>query len=164
MPIIVLVNVHHLELHSLVLLKQTLLTLSPPSLSLSLSLSPPQSIDNARIAILTCPFEPPKPKTKYGLHITSVDDYHKLREYEKEKFAQMVKQVGGCAGGGVCSDVGMETIPVGDVFCVPSGQTPCYSDHTHLQTIIALVTIGRSADIGGTCDILSCDQSCAQEG
>ena len=29
--------------------------------------------------------------------------------------------------------VGMETIPVGDVFCVPSGQTPCYSDHTHQQ-------------------------------
>ena len=56
----------------------------------------PQSIDNARIAILTCPFEPPKPKTKYGLHVTSVDDYHKLREYEKDKFAQMVKQVCMC--------------------------------------------------------------------
>ena len=55
--------------------------------------TPPQSIDNAKIAILTCPFEPPKPKTKYGLHVTSVDDYHKLRDYEKEKFAQMVKQV-----------------------------------------------------------------------
>ncbi|KAL5508887.1 hypothetical protein EMCRGX_G004149 [Ephydatia muelleri] len=53
----------------------------------------PKSIDNAKIAILTCPFEPPKPKTKYGLHVTSVDDYHKLRDYEKEKFAQMVKQV-----------------------------------------------------------------------
>ena len=25
--------------------------------------------------------------------MTSVDDYHKLRDYEKEKFAQMVKQV-----------------------------------------------------------------------
>ena len=53
----------------------------------------PQSIDNAKIAILTCPLKPPKPKTKYGLHVTSVDDYHKLRDYEKEKFAQMVKQV-----------------------------------------------------------------------
>ena len=58
------------------------------------------------------------------------------------------------AEGSVCFElgkhVGMETIPVGDVFCVPSGQTPCHSDHTHLQTITALVTIGRSADIGGT--------------
>ena len=46
------------------------------------------------MAILTCPFEPPKPKTKYGLHVSSVEDYQKLREYEKQKFEEMVKQVG----------------------------------------------------------------------
>ena len=45
------------------------------------------------MAILTCPFEPPKPKTKYGLHVSSVEDYQKLREYEKQKFEEMVKQV-----------------------------------------------------------------------
>ena len=45
------------------------------------------------MAILTCPFEPPKPKTKHKLDVTSVEDYKKLREYEKEKFAEMVKQV-----------------------------------------------------------------------
>ncbi len=55
----------------------------------------PQSISDAKIAILTCPFEPPKPKTKYGLHVSSVEDYRKLREYEKEKFTEMIKQVGG---------------------------------------------------------------------
>ena len=54
----------------------------------------PQSIRDAKMAILTCPFEPPKPKTKYGLHITSVEDYQKLRQYEKDKFLEMVKQVG----------------------------------------------------------------------
>ena len=54
-----------------------------------------QSISDAKIAILTCPFEPPKPKTKYGLHVTSVEDYRKLREYEKEKFTEMIKQVSG---------------------------------------------------------------------
>ena len=53
-----------------------------------------QSIHDAKIAILTCPFEPPKPKTKYGLHVASVEDYRKLRDYEKEKFLEMVKQVG----------------------------------------------------------------------
>lgn len=52
-----------------------------------------KSISGARIAILTCPFEPPKPKTKYGLHVTSVEDYTKLRQYEKDKFLEMVKQV-----------------------------------------------------------------------
>ena len=40
--------------------------------------------------------------------------------------------------------VGMETIPVGDVFYVPSGQTPCHSDHTHQQTITGLITNGNS--------------------
>lgn len=48
---------------------------------------------DAKMAILTCPFEPPKPKTKHKLDVTSVEDYHKLREYEKEKFEEMVKQV-----------------------------------------------------------------------
>ena len=131
--------------------------------------SHPQSIDNAKIAILTCSFEPPKPKTKYGLHVTSVDDYHKLRDYEKEKFAQMVKQVSTCVRrcGLVIvlvivviyfysSDKGCGYIVVCEVINVEaremlawkqfqwvmcsSGQTPCHSDHTHLQTITGLIT------------------------
>jgi len=53
----------------------------------------PKSVKDARIAILTCPFEPPKPKTKHKLDVTSVEDYKKLRQYEHEKFDQMVKQV-----------------------------------------------------------------------
>ena len=50
-------------------------------------------MEDARIAILTCPFEPPKPKTKHKLDVTSVEDYKKLREYEHEKFDKMVQQV-----------------------------------------------------------------------
>lgn len=53
----------------------------------------PKVIKDAKIAILTCAFEPPKPKTKHKLDITSVEDYRKLRDYEKEKFAEMIKQV-----------------------------------------------------------------------
>lgn len=53
----------------------------------------PKEIKNAKIAILTCPFEPPKPKTKHKLDITSVAEYQKLREYEKEVFATMIRQV-----------------------------------------------------------------------
>lgn len=52
-----------------------------------------QVIKDAKLAILTCPFEPPKPKTKHKLDVASVEDYQKLREYEKEKFEEMVKQV-----------------------------------------------------------------------
>lgn len=53
----------------------------------------PKEVKDAKIAILTCPFEPPKPKTKHKLDVTSVEDYRKLREYEKAKFEEMVDQV-----------------------------------------------------------------------
>ncbi len=45
------------------------------------------------MAILTCPFEPPKPKTKHKLDVTSVEDYRKLREYELNKFTSMIDSV-----------------------------------------------------------------------
>ena len=51
----------------------------------------PKNVKDAKIAILTCPFEPPKPKHK--LDITSVKDYKKLREYEKAKFKEIVDQM-----------------------------------------------------------------------
>ena len=50
-------------------------------------------VKDAKIAILTCPFEPPKPKTKHKLDITSVEDYKKLREYELKTFENMVQSV-----------------------------------------------------------------------
>jgi len=53
----------------------------------------PRRLENAKIAILTCPFEPPKPKTKHKLDVTSAEDYKALRAYEQEKFTEMVRQV-----------------------------------------------------------------------
>ena len=52
-----------------------------------------QQVKDARMAILTCPFEPPKPKTKHNLEVKSVEDYRKLREYELSKFEEMVQKV-----------------------------------------------------------------------
>ena len=52
-----------------------------------------QEIKDAKIAILTCPFEPPKPKTKNSLNISSVEEYRNLRKYEQEKFEEMIQQV-----------------------------------------------------------------------
>ena len=52
-----------------------------------------QELKDAKIAILTCPFEPPKPKTKHKLDVTSVEDYKALQKYEKEKFEEMIQQV-----------------------------------------------------------------------
>ncbi|GJQ84556.1 putative assists the folding of proteins upon ATP hydrolysis [Trypoxylus dichotomus] len=53
----------------------------------------PKELRDVKIAILTCPFEPPKPKTKHKLDVTSTEDYKELRKYEQEKFTEMVSQV-----------------------------------------------------------------------
>lgn len=53
----------------------------------------PKVVKDAKMVILTCPFEPPKPKTKSKVEITSVEDYKKLQEYEAAKFEEMIKQV-----------------------------------------------------------------------
>uniref|UniRef100_A0A8C5LC12 T-complex protein 1 subunit epsilon n=1 Tax=Jaculus jaculus TaxID=51337 RepID=A0A8C5LC12_JACJA len=52
-----------------------------------------KKVDNAKIAILMCPFEPPKPKTKHNLDVTSVDDYKALQKYEEEEFEEMIQQI-----------------------------------------------------------------------
>jgi T-complex protein 1 subunit epsilon len=54
----------------------------------------PKTIKDAKLAILTCPFEPPKPKTKHKLDITSREAYERLYKKEQEYFTTMIKQVG----------------------------------------------------------------------
>lgn len=51
-----------------------------------------KEIKDAKILILTCPFEPPKPKTKHNLDIKSAEDYKKLHEIEQKYFVDMVKR------------------------------------------------------------------------
>ena len=53
----------------------------------------PDEVRNAKLAILTCAFEPPKPKTKHKLDITTVEEFRKLQTYEKEKFTEMISQI-----------------------------------------------------------------------
>ena len=53
----------------------------------------PKEITDAKVCILTCPFEPPKPKTKHGLEIKSVEDYEKLHKIEQDYFVNMVQKV-----------------------------------------------------------------------
>lgn len=52
-----------------------------------------KTLRDVKLAILTCPFEPPKPKTKHKLDVSSADDYRALRQYEQEKFVEMVQNV-----------------------------------------------------------------------
>lgn len=51
-----------------------------------------KSIKDAKIAILTCAFEPPKPKTKHKVEITNAEDYHKLHQQEQNYFLDQVKR------------------------------------------------------------------------
>ncbi|EGP87855.1 unnamed protein product [Zymoseptoria tritici ST99CH_1A5] len=53
----------------------------------------PSEVKDAKLAILTCAFEPPKPKTKHKLDITSVSEFKELQKYEQAKFAEMIQQI-----------------------------------------------------------------------
>ena len=53
----------------------------------------PKRVEDAKIAILTCPFEPPKPKTKHKLEINSADEYRQLHEQEQKYFTDMVEKL-----------------------------------------------------------------------
>eukprot|EP00467_Chlorarachnion_reptans_P002232 CAMPEP_0114510770 /NCGR_PEP_ID=MMETSP0109-20121206/13989_1 /TAXON_ID=29199 /ORGANISM="Chlorarachnion reptans, Strain CCCM449" /LENGTH=546 /DNA_ID=CAMNT_0001690149 /DNA_START=64 /DNA_END=1704 /DNA_ORIENTATION=+ len=51
----------------------------------------PKEIKDAKIAILTCAFEPPKPKTKHKVDIATAEHYKDLYEREQKYFKDMVK-------------------------------------------------------------------------
>ena len=53
----------------------------------------PKELNDVKLAILTCAFEPPKPKTKHNLNVESVEDYEKLHAYEQECFVSMINQI-----------------------------------------------------------------------
>ncbi|PWA72056.1 TCP-1/cpn60 chaperonin family protein [Artemisia annua] len=57
----------------------------------------PKQIQDANIAILTCPFEPPKPKTKNKVDIDTVEKFQTLLKQEQQYFDDMVQK---------CKDVG----------------------------------------------------------
>eukprot|EP00475_Leptophrys_vorax_P012053 TRINITY_DN18497_c0_g1_i1.p1 TRINITY_DN18497_c0_g1~~TRINITY_DN18497_c0_g1_i1.p1 ORF type:complete len:537 (+),score=68.63 TRINITY_DN18497_c0_g1_i1:153-1763(+) len=61
----------------------------------------PKRIENAKIAILTCPFEPPKPKTKHKVDIDTVEKFERLQEAERKYFDDMVQQ---------CKDAGASLV------------------------------------------------------
>lgn len=53
----------------------------------------PDEVLDAKLAILTCAFEPPKPKTKHKLDISTVEEFRKLQAYEKNKFIEMIQKI-----------------------------------------------------------------------
>jgi T-complex protein 1 subunit epsilon len=53
----------------------------------------PRRVDDAKICVLTCPFEPPKPKTKHKLDIDSIEKYQDMQNAERKYFTDMVAAV-----------------------------------------------------------------------
>jgi len=56
----------------------------------------PKLVKDARMAILTCPFEPPKPKTKHKLDIRTAEDYKKLHDNEQKYFTEQIRLLKEC--------------------------------------------------------------------
>ena len=52
-----------------------------------------KEIKEAKIVILTCPFEPPKLKNKNTINITSAEDYKALAKQEQDYFVDMIQKV-----------------------------------------------------------------------
>ncbi|RNF13016.1 T-complex protein 1 subunit epsilon [Trypanosoma conorhini] len=61
----------------------------------------PKTLKNPKIAILTCPFEPPKPKTKHTVHISSAEHMTEIYAQEQEYFRKQVQ---------LCKDAGAELV------------------------------------------------------
>ncbi|KAL3944862.1 MAG: hypothetical protein SGBAC_001064 [Bacillariaceae sp.] len=53
----------------------------------------PTEIADAKLCILTCPLEPPKPKTKHKLQISSVGAYEELYNQEQQYFRDMIQKI-----------------------------------------------------------------------
>jgi len=53
----------------------------------------PTELNDVKLCILTCPLEPPKPKTKHKLQITSAEAYEELYNQEQQYFRDMIQKI-----------------------------------------------------------------------
>lgn len=68
----------------------------------------PKHVEDCKIAILTCPLEPPKPKTKHKLEISTAEEFKVLQEYEQKKFQEMIDQIKACGANVVACQWGFD--------------------------------------------------------
>merc|ERR1719324_2098645 len=52
-----------------------------------------KDITDAKLCVLTCPFEPPKPKTKHKLELETVAAYEEMQTAERQYFVDMIEKV-----------------------------------------------------------------------
>ena len=81
-----------------------------------------QALKDARIAILTCPFEPPKPKTKHKVDIDTVEKFEALRATEQQYFTDMVQK---------CKDSGEDLDALALMLVLSPFRTTKHRDHLY---------------------------------
>merc|ERR1719453_2171056 len=52
-----------------------------------------KDLKDVKLCVLTCPFEPPKPKTKHKLELETVQAYQEMQAAEKQYFLDMIAKV-----------------------------------------------------------------------
>lgn len=55
-----------------------------------------KTVSKAKIALLSCPFEPPRLKNKNSLLISTIEGFKNLELYQKSKFEQMISSLKAC--------------------------------------------------------------------
>lgn len=68
----------------------------------------PKKVEDCKIAILTCPLEPPKPKTKHKLEISTAEEFKVLQDYEQNKFQEMIDHIKACGANVVACQWGFD--------------------------------------------------------
>jgi T-complex protein 1 subunit epsilon len=68
----------------------------------------PKIIKDAKLCVLTCPFEPPKPKTKHKLDITTAESYKKLAAAEQHYFTEQIRHIKECGANVVLCQWGFD--------------------------------------------------------
>jgi len=53
----------------------------------------PKKVEDARLCVVTCPFEPPKPKNKHEIEIENVREFRELEKTELEFFHNIISQI-----------------------------------------------------------------------
>lgn len=67
-----------------------------------------KSVSKAKIALLSCPFEPPRLKNKNSLLISTIEEFKNLDLYQKSKFDQMISSLKACNANAVICQWGFD--------------------------------------------------------
>lgn len=96
----------------------------------------PKELKDVKVAILTCPFEPPKPKTKHKVDIDTVEKFEVLRKAEQQYFIDMVNK---CKAAGEEDDINLVSSGLHACSMLQSAWWNCHIMHVWQKFIFCLL-------------------------